>query len=83
VARIEAQRAADAAALAGARMIASSGYTSSSGSFNQSDICQSSGPALLPQQTSRRKTILRRISGERKNQTREARNQEMKSAASR
>jgi len=44
VARIEAQRAADAAALAGARMLASSGYTSSSGSFNKSDICQSSGP---------------------------------------
>lgn len=44
VARTEAQRAADAGALAGARMIAGSGYTSSSASFNQSDICQSSGP---------------------------------------
>jgi len=41
----EAQRAADAAALAGARMFAASGYTSASSSLAPSDICQSSpGP---------------------------------------
>src|ERR1700730_7271139 len=38
----EAQRAADAAALAGARMFAASGYTSASSSLAPSDICQSS-----------------------------------------
>ena len=38
----EAQRAADAAALAGARMFASSGYTSASSSLTASDICQTS-----------------------------------------
>jgi hypothetical protein len=41
----EAQRAADAAALAGARMFAASGYTSASSSLTPSDICQTSaGP---------------------------------------
>jgi len=38
----EAQRAADAAALAGARMFASSGYTSASSTLAASDICQTS-----------------------------------------
>ncbi len=38
----EAQRAADAAALAGARMFASSGYTSASTTLAASDICQTS-----------------------------------------
>ncbi|MGZ4731238.1 MAG: pilus assembly protein TadG-related protein, partial [Terriglobales bacterium] len=38
----EAQRAADAAALAGARMFAFSGYTSASSSLTASDICQTS-----------------------------------------
>jgi hypothetical protein len=38
----EAQRAADAAALGGARMFASSGYTSASSSLTASDICQTS-----------------------------------------
>jgi Flp pilus assembly protein TadG len=41
----EAQRAADAAALAGARMFASSGYTSASPSWAAADVCQTSaGP---------------------------------------
>ncbi|MBV9574658.1 MAG: hypothetical protein JOY93_11440 [Acidobacteriales bacterium] len=40
----EAQRAADAAALAGARIIANSGYTSASAYFTASDVCQSGGP---------------------------------------
>jgi hypothetical protein len=38
----EAQRAADAAALAGARMFAASGYTSASSALAASDICQTS-----------------------------------------
>ena len=38
----EAQRAADAAALAGARMFALSGYTSASSTLAASDICQTS-----------------------------------------
>ena len=38
----EAQRAADAAALAGARMFALSGYTSASSTLTASDICQTS-----------------------------------------
>ncbi len=38
----EAQRAADAAALAGARMFATSGYTSASSTLAASDICQTS-----------------------------------------
>ena len=38
----EAQRAADAAALAGARMFATSGYTSASSDLAASDICQTS-----------------------------------------
>ena len=38
----EAQRAADAAALAGARMFATSGYTSASSTLTASDICQTS-----------------------------------------
>ena len=38
----EAQRAADAAALAGARMFALSGYTSASSALAASDICQTS-----------------------------------------
>jgi hypothetical protein len=42
VAHGEAQRAADAAALAGARMFASSGYTTASTTLAASDICQSS-----------------------------------------
>lgn len=47
VAHAEAQRAADAAALAGARMIAGSGYTSAGPSWNGGDstpLCQTSGP---------------------------------------
>jgi putative Flp pilus-assembly TadE/G-like protein len=44
VAHGEAQRAADAAALAGAKMIASSGYTSAPTSLAPGDICQTSGP---------------------------------------
>ena len=40
----EAQRAADAAALAGAKMFAASGYTSAPTSLNPADICQTSGP---------------------------------------
>lgn len=44
VARTEAQRASDAAALAGARMLAASGYTSSSSSWNQTDLCVGGGP---------------------------------------
>lgn len=47
VARTEAQRAADAAALAGARMLAGSGYTSTGPSWNSGDstpLCQNSGP---------------------------------------
>jgi Flp pilus assembly protein TadG len=44
VARGEAQRAADAAALAGVRMFAASGYTSASATVAAADICQSSGP---------------------------------------
>jgi len=44
VAHGEAQRAADAAALAGAKMIASSGYTSAPTSLAAADICQTSGP---------------------------------------
>jgi hypothetical protein len=42
VAHGEAQRAADAAALAGARMFASSGYTSASTTLAAADICQTS-----------------------------------------
>ena len=42
VAHGEAQRAADAAALAGARMFASSGYTSASSVLAAGDICQTS-----------------------------------------
>ncbi len=42
VAHGEAQRAADAAALAGARMFASSGYTTSPTSLAAADICQTS-----------------------------------------
>ena len=38
----EAQRAADAAALAGARMFAFSGYTSASSTLTAADICQTS-----------------------------------------
>jgi hypothetical protein len=47
VAHTEAQRAADAASLAGARMIAGSGYTSAGPSWNGGDstpLCQTSGP---------------------------------------
>jgi hypothetical protein len=44
VAHGEAQRAADAAALAGAKMFASSGYTSAPTSLAAADICQSTGP---------------------------------------
>ena len=44
VAHGEAQRAANAAALAGARMFATSGYTSASASLAATDICQTSGP---------------------------------------
>ena len=44
VAHGEAQRAANAAALAGARMFAASGYTSASASLAATDICQTSGP---------------------------------------
>ena len=47
VARTEAQRAADAAALAGARMIAGSGYTTSGISWNGGDtspLCATGGP---------------------------------------
>ena len=40
----EAQRAADAAALAGAKMFAASGYTSAPTSLTAADICQTSGP---------------------------------------
>jgi Putative Flp pilus-assembly TadE/G-like len=42
VAHGEAQRAADAAALAGAKMFASSGYTSASSVLAAGDICQTS-----------------------------------------
>src|SRR6266481_4882793 len=44
VAHGEAQRAADAAALAGAKMFATSGYTSAPTTFTATDICQSGGP---------------------------------------
>ena len=44
VAHGEAQRAADAAALAGAKMFAASGYTSASTTLPAADICQSGGP---------------------------------------
>ena len=44
VAHGEAQRAADAAALAGARMFAFSGYTTASTALAAGDICQTSGP---------------------------------------
>jgi len=44
VARGEAQRAADAAALAGAKMFATSGYTSAPTAIAAADICQSGGP---------------------------------------
>jgi hypothetical protein len=46
VAHGEAQRAADAAALAGARMFATSGYTSAPTAIAAADICQSGGPGL-------------------------------------
>jgi len=46
VARTEAQRAADAAALAGARMLASPGYISQSSSPTAADLCQNGGPGL-------------------------------------
>lgn len=45
-ARSEAQRAADAAAMAGAKMFVSSGYTSNSANWSPSVICQSGGPGL-------------------------------------
>ncbi len=44
VAHGEAQRAADAAALAGAKMFATSGYTSAPTAIAAADICQSGGP---------------------------------------
>jgi len=44
VARGEAQRAADAAALAGAKMFATSGYTSAPTTIASADICQPGGP---------------------------------------
>jgi hypothetical protein len=44
VASTEAQRAADSAALAGARVFASSGYTSAPASWTTSDLCQNGGP---------------------------------------
>jgi hypothetical protein len=48
VARGEAQRAADAAAIAGAKMFVTSGFTSVQGSgtppVTQTDVCQNSGP---------------------------------------
>jgi hypothetical protein len=44
VARGEAQRAADAAALAGAKMFATSGYTSAPTAIASADICQPGGP---------------------------------------
>ena len=44
VAHGEAQRAADAAALAGAKMFATSGYTSAPASLAAGDICQTGGP---------------------------------------
>ena len=44
VARGEAQRAADGAALAGAKMFATSGYTSAPTSLASTDICQTFGP---------------------------------------
>ena len=46
VAHGEAQRAADAAALAGAKMFGASGYTSASTTLPAADICQSGGPGL-------------------------------------
>ncbi len=46
VARTEAQRASDAAALAGARLFAGPGYTSQSASPTSADVCQSGGPSL-------------------------------------
>ena len=46
VARTEAQRTADAAALAGARMMASPGFTSQSASPATADVCQNGGPSL-------------------------------------
>src|ERR1043165_431631 len=42
--RSEAQRAADAAALAGAKMFVSSGYTSNPGNWIANTICQTGGP---------------------------------------
>src|SRR5438034_9111864 len=44
VASTQAQRAANAAALAGARAFASSGYTSAPTTWTTADLCQSSGP---------------------------------------
>jgi Putative Flp pilus-assembly TadE/G-like len=44
VAKSEAQRAADASALAAAKMFVSSGYTSNSAAITQSDLCRSGGP---------------------------------------
>ena len=44
VARGEAQRAADAAALAGARMFATTSFATFSGSLTASEICASAGP---------------------------------------
>jgi Flp pilus assembly protein TadG len=44
VASTQAQRAADAAALAGARAFASSGYTSAPTGWTTADLCQNSGP---------------------------------------
>ena len=46
VARIEAQRAADAAALAGAKMFAGPGYTSQSASPTTADVCQPGATTL-------------------------------------
>ena len=44
VARGEAQRAADAAALAGASIFATSSFTTVPGSLNPSDVCSTAGP---------------------------------------
>jgi hypothetical protein len=46
VARSEAQRAANAAAIAGAKMFATSGFTSVQGAVLQTEVCQSGGPGL-------------------------------------
>jgi Putative Flp pilus-assembly TadE/G-like len=46
VAKSEAQRAADASALAAAKMFVSSGYTSNSSAITQSELCQSGAAGL-------------------------------------